>query len=154
MEEWALGYFGWRGKKKKNTGSYSFLSQKKWEVRVPAIEYCATTPSQICPSLSALYTFLEEEGPCQFFPWVLGTSCLLEAVPTNCIMINGGLNIVRACRCGTSDSVVTNFDSTPKQAEQHDNNQGLSVFMPTPQPPPHPKLSGWMELQVYLFLLG
>lgn len=44
-------------------------------------------------------------------------------------MTNGGPNIVGACRLGTSNSVATNFASTPKQAEQHDNDQALSVSM-------------------------
>lgn len=62
------------------------------------------------------------------------------------------------------DSVVTNFDSTPKQPEQHDNNQGfLSAFMPTLPPPNHQKKKNlsWMGLQVssgieivFFFLLG
>ena len=42
-------------------------------------------------------------------------------------MTNGGPNIEGACCLGTSDSVATNFASTPKQAEQHDNDQALSV---------------------------
>lgn len=44
-------------------------------------------------------------------------------------MTNGGPNVVGACRLGTSNSVATNFASTPKQAEQHDNDQALSVSM-------------------------
>lgn len=52
---------------------------------------------------------------------------MLKMVPTNCIMTNGGPNIAGACRLGTSNSVATNFASTPKQAEQHDNDQALSV---------------------------
>ncbi len=58
-------------------------------------------------------------------PLILGTSCLLKTVLTNCIMTNGGPNIVGACCLWASNSVATNFVSTPKQAEQHDNDQAF-----------------------------
>lgn len=102
--------------------------KKKWEGKVPAIRYNHTilSLSTTIPSV-LVYEPVGGDASLPGPPLVFGTSCLQKTVQTNCIMTNGGPNIVGARRLGTSDSVATNFASTPKQAEQHDNGQALSV---------------------------
>lgn len=129
-EEWALGYFSWR--KKKKTNPWLLLAPFSGKVRSESSSHrilCNHTVSNLSDLISPLY-ICGRGRPLPVLSLGLRDFLSVRAVPTNCIMINGGLNIVRARRRGTSDSVVTNFDSTPKQPEQHDNDQGLSAFVP------------------------
>lgn len=86
-----------------------------------------TTSSPICPIPSVLHFEWDASSPGPLVG-LKGPSCLSKAGQTNCIMTNGGPSAVRARRFETSNQVATNFASTPKQAEQHDNDQAFVCF--------------------------
>lgn len=86
-----------------------------------------TTSSPICPIPSVFHFEWDASSPGPLVG-LKGPSCLLKAGQTNCIMTNGGPSAVRARRFETSNPVTTNFASTPKQAEQHDDDQAFVCF--------------------------
>lgn len=103
IEEWAMGYFCWRGEKK----HWVLLPPFSRKVRSESSSHWILgnhTVSNLSNLISPLYIFGSGE-PFPVLSQSLRDFLSVEAVPTNCIMTNGGLNIVGACCCRTSDSV-------------------------------------------------